>query len=254
MTPDQHQTNIEIEKQIQVHAPRDRFDPTRTAIPETVRQSIREQRAVEAIVLSADIRRSASILKESIDIPYYANTLADFVGEFRTVLSYHGGWFDKFTGDGFLCYWLTEPTNFVEQMETVFDFSFSVMNNFRAFYYETFIANMRNVPTGIGLSVGIDAGPCYLLPIAGDLTVVGSPIVGAVRMNSACEAYQLMLNSFAGSRLLEGECSKNCQLSPDLSYRISLDSVDTKEYPDGQTAYRIDFLKKGKPVFSSTGA
>jgi class 3 adenylate cyclase len=116
-------------------------------------------------VLTADIRRSASILKESIDIPQYAHMLDDFVGEFRTVLSYHGGWFDKFTGDGFICYWLVE-NNFVELMDTVLDFSCAVMDNFRTYYYPTFVSNMRNVPSGIGLSIGVDAGPCHLPPAA----------------------------------------------------------------------------------------
>ena len=247
---DTFQVSPDIEQQLQARAPRDRVDPTRTAVPGSIRHAISAQKAVEVIVLSADIRRSASILKESIDIPLYANVLADFVGEFRTVLSYHGGWFDKFTGDGFICYWLVEST-LNEQIETVFDFTFAVMNNFRSFYYQTFIGNMRNVPTGIGISVGIDAGPCYVLSIANDLTVVGSPIVGAVRMNNACLPYQTVLNSYPGSHLLEGAKSKSGKLSRDLSYRIVPHAVPTKEYPQGQSAYLVDFFQQGKQSFTN---
>ena len=98
----------EIEQQFHRHAPRDPDDPTRTRVSASVRKALAEQSGVTAIVLTADIRRSASILKESIDIQQYAKVLDDFVAEFRTVLSYHGGWFDKFTGDGFICYWLVE--------------------------------------------------------------------------------------------------------------------------------------------------
>jgi hypothetical protein len=90
----------EIEHQFRSHAPLDRFDPTRTNVSPSIRKSISEITAIEAIVLTVDIRRSSSVLKESIDIPQYARILDDFVAEFRTVLHYHGGWFDKFTGDG----------------------------------------------------------------------------------------------------------------------------------------------------------
>lgn len=238
-----HQTSDEIECLLQTHAPRDRFDPTRTIVSPTIRKSILSHSAVEAIVLTADIRRSASILKESIDIPQYAHMLDDFVGEFRTVLSYHGGWFDKFTGDGFICYWLVE-SNFVEIMDTVLDFSCAVMDNFRTYYYPTFVSNMRNVPSGIGLSIGVDAGPCHLLSIAGDLTIVGSPIVGSVRMNDACQPYQLLLNAYPGTRLLEGMRNKPGKLSADLTYRVAPKIIATKEYPRGQESFAVEFLKK----------
>lgn len=250
MSNSQHR-NTEIERHFESHAPRDRFDPTRTVVSTSIRDSIHNNSAVEAIVLSADIRRSASILKESIDIPQYANVLDDFVGEFRTVLSYHGGWFDKFTGDGFICYWLVEG-GFVEQMDTVLDFSCAVMNNFATYYYPTFVSNMRNVPSGIGLSIGVDAGPCHLLTIAGDLTVVGSPIVGSVRMNSACAPYELILNAYPGSRLMDGTRNKEGTLSEDLSYRVEKNSIPTKEYPMGQEAYAVEFFRKGQPIFPSS--
>jgi class 3 adenylate cyclase len=235
----------ELDRHISGHAPRDRFDPTRTTVSTPVRQAIMNRSPVHAIVLVADIRRSAGILKESIDIPHYASVLEDFVGEFRTVLSYHGGWFDKFTGDGFICYWLVEDA-FAERMDTVLDFSCSVMDNFRRYYYPAFVANMRNVPTGIGLSIGVDAGPCYLLPIAGDLTIIGSPIVGSVRMNAACEPYQAMLNTFAGSRLMENVPGGEGRLSADLSYKVTAGSIETKEYPLGQEVYTVEFFKKGQ--------
>jgi class 3 adenylate cyclase len=241
MNPTSH-AGDEIEGLLQTHAPRDRFDPARTAVSPTIRKSILSHSAVEAIVLTADIRRSASILKESIDIPQYAHMLDDFVGEFRTVLSYHGGWFDKFTGDGFICYWLVE-NNFVELMDTVLDFSCAVMDNFRTYYYPTFVSNMRNVPSGIGLSIGVDAGPCHLLPIAGDLTIVGSPIVGSVRMNGACEPYQLLLNAYPGTRLVEGMRHQHGRLSANLSYRLVPRVIETKEYPRGQESYAVEFIK-----------
>lgn len=244
LTPD----NEEIEHQFRSHAPLDRFDPTRTNVSPTIRKSISEISAIEAIVLTVDIRRSSSVLKESIDIPQYARILDDFVAEFRTVLHYHGGWFDKFTGDGFICYWLVEDS-FAERMETVLDFCCSVMDNFRTYYYPAFVANMRNEPAGIGLSIGVDAGPCYLTPIVGDLTIIGSPIVGSVRMCDACPPYHLMLNAYPGSRLLEGMATVCGRLSDDIAYQVEIKPVETKEYPDGQVAYSVEFYRKGERMF-----
>ena len=238
----------DVDHQFQSHAPLDRFDPTRTNVSPAIRTAIRDLAPIEAIVLTVDIRRSSSVLKESIDIPQYAKTLDDFVAEFRTVLHYHGGWFDKFTGDGFICYWLVEQ-DFSERMETVLDFCCSVMNNFRSYYYPAFVGNMRNEPAGIGLSIGVDAGPCYLTPIVGDLTIIGSPIVGSVRMCDSCPPYHLMLNAYPGSRLLEGMATVCGRLSEDIGYKLEIKAVETKEYPDGQVAYSVEFYRKGERMF-----
>ena len=235
----------EIEHQFRSHAPLDRFDPTRTNVSPAIRKSISEITAIEAIVLPVDIRRSSSVLKESIDIPQYARILDDFVAEFRTVLHYHGGWFDKFTGDGFICYWLVE-NSFAERMETVLDFCCSVMDNFRTYYYPAFVSNMRNEPAGIGLSIGVDAGPCYLTPIVGDLTIIGSLIVGSVRMCDSCPPYHLTLNAYPGSRLLESMATVCGRLSEDIGYKVETKPVETKEYPDGQVGYSVEFYRKGE--------
>lgn len=237
-----------VDVQFRSHAPLDRFDPTRSNVSAAIRAAISETTPIEAIVLTVDIRRSSCVLKESIDIPQYAKTLDDFIAEFRTVLHYHGGWFDKFTGDGFICYWLVEQA-FSERMETVLDFCCSVMNNFKTYYYPAFVANMRNEPGGIGLAIGIDAGPCYLTPIVGDLTIIGSPIVGSVRMCDSCPPYHLLLNAYPGSRLLDGLPLVEEHLSDDISYRVTSVSVETKEYPDGQNAYSVDFFRKGERMF-----
>jgi class 3 adenylate cyclase len=238
----------DVDHQFRSHAPLDRLDPTRTNVSAAIRTAISELTPIEAIVLTVDIRRSSCVLKESIDIPQYARILDDFVAEFRTVLHYHGGWFDKFTGDGFICYWLVEQS-FAERMETVLDFCCSVMNNFRGYYYPAFVANMRNEPAGIGLSIGVDAGPCYLTPIVGDLTIIGSPIVGSVRMCDTCPPYHLLLNAYPGTRLLEGMATSCARLSDDLAYQLQVKTVETKEYPEGQTAYSVEYFRKGERLF-----
>lgn len=239
-----------IDGHLERHAPRDRFDPTRTEVSSRVRRAIADREPIEAIVLTADIRRSSSLLKESIDTLQFATILDDFVGEFRTVLCYHNGWFDKFTGDGFICYWLVE-NSFASHMETVLAFSATVMENFRRYYYPAFVSNLRNIPSGVGLSIGIDAGPCHVAPIAGDLTLVGPPIVGAVRMADAARGpYELIMNAYPGNRITDGAKSRTYDLAGALNFRADGVRVPTKEYPDGQEAYKITFLKDEHNLFA----
>jgi class 3 adenylate cyclase len=239
-----------MDHHLQRHAPLHSFDPTRTEVSPRVRRAIAERQPIEAIVMTADIRKSSSVMRESIDPLQFANILDDFVGEFRTVLGYHDGWFDKFTGDGFICYWLIED-GFSAQMETVLAFAAAVMDSFRSYYYPAFVANLRNIPSGVGLSIGIDAGPCHVAPIAGDLTLLGQPIVGAVRMaDAARRPYELLMNAYPGNRLTDGGARDSGGLASDLRYQASRCVVETKEYPDGQEAYSVNFLKGGQSLFA----
>jgi class 3 adenylate cyclase len=246
--PREHLRREEIDLLCARHAPHIADDPTRVRISERVRRAISTQSPLDALVLTADIRRSASVLKESIDVAEYARLLNDFVGEFRTVLSFHGGWYDKFTGDGFICYWLPEG-RFVDTMQTVLDFSCSVMESFKTYYYPAFLANMRNIPANIGLSIGIDAGPCYLTPIVGDLTLIGAPIVGSVRMSGNSGPYHLMLNAHPGGLLLESMPEEMGQLSAELGFKLVRHQVKTKEYPEGQITHAVEFFRQGKRLF-----
>jgi hypothetical protein len=95
--------------------------------------------------------------------------------------------------------------------------------------------NSRNFPKRAGLSIGIDAGPLNLLRVADDLTIVGHPVVGAVRMVSMAEPYEIIANVSIGHPLITN-----------LSFlsELGLSGVDrlikpSKEYPEGQEVYRL---------------
>ena len=238
-------TAAEIERLCAPHAPLALSGGQRPAISPRVRKAIESTAPIEAVILTADIRRSAAILKESIDAGEYAHVLTDFVAEFRTVLSYHGGWYDKFTGDGFICYWLPD-NKLVATLHTVLSFSCAVMENFKSYYCAAFCANLRNIPTNIGLSIGIDAGPCYLAPVAGNLTLIGSPIVGSVRMANNTAPYHLNLNAYPGGRLLESMPENIGNLSDDLQFRLHRHTIKTKDYPDGQQTFTAEFYRDTK--------
>ena len=189
--------------------------------------------AIQMVVLAADIRSSTLLMKEAIDFQAFAKAITDYVDFFHSIICHNtNGWFDKFTGDGFLAYWIVDKHSAAECLKHAVDAAFEVCDVFRNATEQELRANSRNVPARMGISVGIDAGLASLVRIAGELTVVGSPVVGAVRMVSKASPYEIIANSYAGMKLLD---------DPAMLERIEVEPtvVTSKEYPDGQWAYRI---------------
>ena len=58
-------------------------------------------------VMAADIRESTTLMKEAIRFERFASVMDRFVSLVRLGIR-KGRWFDKFTGDGFLAYWIVQ--------------------------------------------------------------------------------------------------------------------------------------------------
>jgi class 3 adenylate cyclase len=199
---------------------------------------------IQMFVMAADIRNSTSLMKEAIRIETFAFIMDKFVTAVRRGIRGPGGWFDKFTGDGFLAYWIVQsPENeyderFVEAAGNMVHSAHTLVDFFHRLVLEDFRSNSRNIPDGVGLSMGLDAGPGYLVQIGGELTVVGPPVVGAVRMvTAATEPREIIANVFLGERLLaevDGVYAR-------LGVTVSREHRPTKEYPRGQEVYALTF-------------
>jgi class 3 adenylate cyclase len=197
---------------------------------------LRSRRSVEvnATIVVGDLRLSALVLKEAVRPELFARFIIGFTEAVRTLAKRRGGWFDKFTGDGFIAFWIhgSDPTR---ELALVPQFCQSVMPA-----AEVLISNLRrnsrNFPVGMGLSLGVDAGPCHLVQVGDSLTVVGSPIVGATRMVSGARAHQTLVNIYLGEAL---EQAKDRLVVDGI--RVDRTSVRTKEYPEGQEAYELVF-------------
>jgi class 3 adenylate cyclase len=190
--------------------------------------------AVEATVIVGDLRLSTYLLKESVRPNLFARFIVGFTEATRSLVQARAGWFDKFTGDGFIVFWIGDPDpRFL--LDTVPGFCQEVRGA-AGKLIEGLRRNSRNFPAGVGLSMGIDAGPCELVYVGGSLTLVGSPIVGATRMASSAGAGETLANIHVGGALERaGESLEES--------RVGLERVTarTKEYPDGQDAYRLLF-------------
>ena len=241
--PQDHERATEL---VEAHAPpdwRERFDHPRLL------DAIVGNEPIQMFVMAADIRGSTMLMKEAIRLERFAATMDRFVTTVRQGIGHYGGWFDKFTGDGFLAYWVvqTDPDDvyderFVEAAGNMVHTAKTLVDLFQRRVLEDFRGNSRNLPANAGLSMGLDAGPGYLVQIAGELTVVGPPVVGAVRMvTTAIEPAEIVANVFLGDRIL----AEQDGVYAELGVTVARDRRPTKEYPTGQDVYVLSFADDG---------
>ncbi|MGH2710854.1 MAG: hypothetical protein ACRDH9_06605 [Actinomycetota bacterium] len=225
---------------LEAHAPEgweQRFDK------EALLDSVAGSEAIQMFVMAADIRESTMLMKEAIKVERFAYVMDKFVSSVRQGITRSGGWFDKFTGDGFLAYWLVQAgpgydEGFVQAAGNIAKTAQTLVDLFHSRVLEDFRANSRNLSGGVGLSIGLDAGPGYLVQIAGELTIVGPPVVGAVRMvTAAATAKEILANVYLGEHLNEQQDGiyEALGMSSTREYR------PTKEYPKGQEVYALTF-------------
>lgn len=217
---------------------------------------------IETVVLAADIRRSTFLMREARDPNVFAGTLNRFISEAQGRIFHTGGWFDKFTGDGFLAYWpygmlLPRPEDdWSEDRRNEFEKERNklllqaavyacrtakyLFDEFNKEIIPRFRLNSRNFPRAAGLAMGMDSGLVSLLRVAGDLTIVGPAVVGAVRMTSAAtEANETVANVSLGEFLSRNESL--LRWHNNIPSEIRSEYRSTKEYPDGQEVYTIRF-------------
>jgi class 3 adenylate cyclase len=209
---------------------------------------------IEMFVMAADIRESTTLMKEAVRFELFAQVMDKFVSSVRQGIRRSGGWFDKFTGDGFLAYWIVQPgppDEYEERLvQTTGDVAHTasiLIDLFHRLVLEDFRANSRNLSGGVGLLMGLDAGPGYIVKIADELTIVGSPVVGAVRMVNAAGPREILANVYLGERLRDEQKG----VYEALGVTVTRELRPTKEYPRGQEVYALLFAGGEEPVDAS---
>ena len=207
--------------------------------------AVRDGESIQMFVMAADIRESTTLMKEAIRFERFALVMDKFVSAVRRGIRGSGGWFDKFTGDGFLAFWIVQSgppdeyeKRFVQTAGDLVHTARSLVDLFHRRVLEDFRSNSRNLSAGVGLSIGLDAGPGHLVKIADELTVVGPPVVGAVRMVTAASLpHEIVANVYLGERLRDEQDGAY----EALGVTVTREFRPTKEYPRGQEVYSLTF-------------
>lgn len=237
LTHEEDREALEIEELTKRHAPNGWH---KSVSYKEVLSAIKDGNAINAVVMSFDIRMSTILMREAIDAREFARTMTAFVEQASQALGEGVGmWYDKFTGDGYLGYWLLnkdEEGALLNICPKVLEICHWFTGAYRLIMEPRFRKNSMNYPSRSGLAIGVDSGPVHLVQIAGELTIVGKPVVGAVRMVSAAGPYETLVNMQFGQLLLQQEA-----LLKEKHAKIITRGINTKEYPAGQEVYQLKF-------------
>jgi CheY-like chemotaxis protein len=161
-------------------------------------QTVMEKASRSAsIVVVGDIRRSQDLMTYAMDEQDFSRRMVEFISTTRSVLNKHGGFFDKFTGDGFLAYFneaicenygtnhLDSFTGFVREF-----------TGFCHSHFREWVKFVRKIPgEPIGLAVGADLGRVSFQSLDYHVVAVSESIVWASRMASAAKAGEVLTNN-----------------------------------------------------------
>jgi class 3 adenylate cyclase len=231
------------------------------------------------VVLSADIRKSTFLMKESTNLSRFAQIMTEFINYSRGVVAAHGGWFDKFMGDGFLAYWPCElfisngegessaldgllTDAYLRQWEGDVDTDLTLrpttlasaqayavasclrvakllIQSFSTTFLPQFRRTTRNFLSDTGLTVGLDLGEVLMVSVGGEMSIVGHPIVGAVRMTAEGAKGEIVTNTpvWAALRDATGADAARVVIHVNRKYDFSRRQITTKEYT--QEAYFV---------------
>ncbi|MGA2557750.1 MAG: adenylate/guanylate cyclase domain-containing protein [Verrucomicrobiota bacterium] len=150
-----------------------------------------------SIVVAGDIRHSQELMKYAETALDFTERMVEFISRIRKLVGKHGGFFDKFTGDGFIAY-------FNEEISDQFDGNRN--DSFVAFirdclefsdrHFRCWTRHLKKRPSElIGLAIGADLGVISFQNLHHHVVAVGESIVWATRMQSAAKAGEVLVNN-----------------------------------------------------------
>jgi class 3 adenylate cyclase len=164
---------------------------------------VEEASSADTIVVVGDIRRSQDLMTYAADSEEFSTRMVEFLSRTRQNLEINAGFFDKFTGDGFVAYFNQAICNEAnkDHIQSFLDFA-AIETSFAFEHFSEWQATIRKVPgERMGLALGADLGVVAFHSIRRHLVAVGDPIVWAARMASAASAGQLLINNLLYHRL-----------------------------------------------------
>lgn len=152
-----------------------------------------------AFIMSIDIRRSTELMLKARTAELFAEFMAGLCEELKALICDKFGIVDKFTGDGLLASF----PEFFSGPDAGYR-AISAAHEAHLIFAKGYKQHRRSFSTilaDVGLGIGIDYGNIRFMRIAGDVTVVGAPVVYATRMSSA-PAGKTVLNQPAYEKIM----------------------------------------------------
>ena len=159
----------------------------------------------ETVVIIGDIRKSQDLITYSSSPDAYRSNMVFYIEKVRKIILDNNGVFDRFTGDGFICYF----NAYLSQMfrkdlyQTVIDVCVKIQKESKP-YFGQWQQNLQKIPQdSIGLSIGIDSGIMTFL-YDRMMFAVGTPAVWATRMCTAGNAGDIIINNIPHAKISNG--------------------------------------------------
>lgn len=157
------------------------------------------------IVVIGDIRRSQDLMTYASKPEDFSQRMVEFINTTRIFIEKYAGFFDKFTGDGFIVYFNEEicKTAELDYKECFLQFIKEEIA-FAVPFFSNWERSIRKRPINtIGLAIGADIGNVRFEDIKNHLVAVGDAIVWADRMASAAESQEILVDNLLFS-ILDG--------------------------------------------------
>jgi class 3 adenylate cyclase len=158
---------------------------------EELRKKFEETEYCDAVIMSIDIRRSTELMLKARVPKLYADFITNLCSDLTKIIVDNYGVFDKFTGDGLLCFF---PEFYSGQDAPYYAIKAAAECHSKfAEHYQKNRKCFKTVLIDVGLGIGIDYGKTHLVKMQDQLTVIGEPVVYACRLSGG-EAGKTLLN------------------------------------------------------------
>jgi class 3 adenylate cyclase len=157
----------------------------------------------ESIVVVGDIRRSQDLMTYAATPDDFSRRMVVFIQKTRDLIDENAGFFDKFTGDGFIVYFNEALCRAAGRSHIDRFLSFvKAQSAFGQDLFQDWAGLIRKRPTGpIGLAMGADIGRVAFHDVHDHLVAVGDAIVWAARMAAAANAGEVLVNNLLQAKL-----------------------------------------------------
>lgn len=159
------------------------------------------------IAVVGDIRKSQDLMTYSPNSKHYAERIISFITKIREITEENAGFFDKFTGDGFIVYFNESICKFSgkDYIESFLKFIREISNFSNPLFEDWTLDIRKRPPSEIGLAIGADFGFISFEDIQDHVIAVGDTIVWASRMAAIAKSRQIVVNNLLFAKLASKE-------------------------------------------------